>query len=366
MILTKLSKTEKQGISYGMISPFLYAIDSVLDIVLFAVVFSINYRGNLTLWQTITYSFVTSFFKDFLLFIYISFRTKGQIFKMFFNLFKHKKRAFWWTILGSLCGGPLGLTLTTATILYSGAAYGAALANFSPIVVLLFAFYFFRTKLNIQSWIGVGLAVSSFIGLAFYSSFLSDENFGFNLRIFIGVILAVLAVLTWSVETIIAEYVEKFGKSQSLSTEEKLVIKAGVSASSNLSFFLPLSLLFSLAAGEDQLVFAMFNVLFTSWESWLILIVIGLVVTFGRIGYWQAIARIGGGRADILYYLTVLITPLLVLVLSGLNVKGFEAPLGVTSAVYWILLFLQMTGVFLITIFSKNNKRHLFIKSEKK
>lgn len=363
MLLKNLTKKEKKGIFFGMGSPFFYAIDSVLDILLFAVVFGIGFRSQLSLWQTIVYAFITSFFKDFLLFFIVSIQNKMQALKLFFKLKKEKKRAFWWTILGSLCGGPLGLTLTTATILYSGAAYGSALANFSPIIVLLFATYFFRTKLNWKCWLGIGLAILGFVGIAFFSSFINGDSLEFNLRIFIGVIMAVLAVLTWSIETIVAEYTEKFGPKNSLNTNEKLIIKSTISTTSNLFFFIPFSLLCAFIAKETTLVFSMLETLFTSWESWLILIIIGIAVTFGRISYWISIANIGGGRADILYYLTVLTTPILVLILSAAHVIGFSDPLGVHSYVYWILLACQILGVFLITIYSKNNQEHLFRKN---
>ncbi len=360
----KLSKNEKKGIGYGGFSPILYSIDSVLDILLFAIIFGVGYQAKLSIWQIICYSFITSFFKDFLLYIFMNLKTKTNIIKTIIKISREKKRSFWWTFFGSICGGPLGFTLTTATILYSGAAYGSALSNFSPIIVLLFARIFFKTKLSYISWIGVFLAITGFLGISIYSSFVRGQSFHFNFRIFIGVIIAICAVLTWSVETIVAEYVEKFGKDQSLNNNEKLSIKSIVSSSTNLLIFIPLTLFLSYLSKQDKQTLNMLGKIFSSWQGWLILSSIGLVIVGGRSSYWYAISNIGGGRADILYYLTVLITPLLVLLLFALNVVGFQKPQGVTSWFYWVFLFSQMTGVFLITINSKNNKEHIFVKNK--
>ncbi|WKX02292.1 DMT family transporter [Candidatus Mycoplasma mahonii] len=365
VLIRKLNKIEKKGVGYGFGSPILYSIDSILDILLFALVFGVGYRSNLSIFQIITYSFVTSFIKDFMLFLFMSVKTKGKILKIFFKLHKEKRRAFWWTILGSLCGGPLGFTLTTATILYSGAAYGSALANFSPIIVLLFAVAFFKTKLNLKSWIGVVLAVGGFLGLSFYSSFTNDQSFAFNIRTFIGVILAILAVLTWSVETIISEYTEKFGKDKALTDDEKLCIKSTISSSTTLIFFIPVSIAIAYLLKDGSDVTSLLRTLLSSWQAWIILIAIGSAIVIGRLSYWYAISHIGGGRADILYYLTVLFTPLLVLTLNGLHVTGFDQPNGVKQWVYWVLLLTQIFGVFLVTFNSLNNKEHIFSKKVK-
>lgn len=356
------TREQKKGIVWGSASPLFYSIDAVLNILIFALVFNVGYRSHLSIWQTITYSFATSFIKDFALFIFMEFKTGGKVLKTFMHLYKTKRRAFIWTLFGSLSGGPLGFTFTTATILYSGAAYGSALANFSPIIVMLFSIRFFKTKLNWKGWVGIVLAILGFLGLSFYSSAISGTSFEFNTKVFIGVILAIVAVLTWAVETIIAEFTEKFGEEQSLNSEEKLVIKSTISSSSTLIFFIPVSWGIAYLANGGGVVTDMMSAILTSWEGWLILIAIGILITLGRVSYWYAISKAGGGRADILYYLSVLVTPILTVVLSQLSVIGFSDPLGIDKWAYWLLLSIQIIGVVLITLNTLNNKEHIYKK----
>lgn len=356
------TKTQKKGIVWGSISPLFYGIDSILNILIFAVIFNAGYRTNLSIWQTITYSFITSFIKDLSLFIFMEIKTKGKVLRTFIDLYRNKRKAFLWTIFGSLSGGPLGFTFTTATILYSGAAYGSALANFSPIIVMLFSVKFFKTKLNWKGWLGIALAVMGFLGLSFYSSATNGGSFEFNMKTFIGVILALIAVLTWAIETIISEYTEKFGKEHSLNDQEKLTIKSTIASSATILFFIPLSFVLSYLTNNGTEVSNMIAEIFTSWEGWLILIAIGSLITAGRVAYWYSISRAGGGRADILYYLSVLITPILTIILSQLSVVGFENPSGIDEWPYWTLLFTQIIGVILITLNTLNNKEHIYKK----
>ena len=356
------NKNQKRGLKFGIASPFFYAIDSVLDILLFAIIFGAGFRSKMGLSETVVYAFITSLVKDFMLFLALEIKTKGRVLEILLKLYREKPKAFWWTVLGSLFGGPLGFSLTTATILYTGAAYGSAMANFSPIIVMVFANKFFKTKLHWQGWLGVFLAVAGFTSLAFYSSFINGNSFEFNLRIFIGVILAILAVMTWSIETIVAEYTEKLGITKSLTDDEKLSIKSTFSSLSLIIIFIPISLIITYSIGDGSDVSNVLVKIFTNWQWYLILFSIGLIIVIGRFFYWFAISGLGGGRADILYYLTVLITPLIVILLNALNITGFYRPKGALDWIYWMLIFVQISGVFLVTWFAKNNKKHLFEK----
>lgn len=364
-LLSAFNKEQKRGLKLGILSPFFYAIDSVLDILLFATVFYTGYRQEMGLSQVIVYSFLTSLVKDFMLFLALEIKNKGRVLRTIIKVHREKPKAFWWTILGSLFGGPLGFSLTTASILYTGAAYGSALANFSPILVMLFANRFFKTKINWKGWIGVFLAVFGFTSLAFYSSFLDGNSFEFNARIFLGVILAILAVVTWSVETIVAEYTEKLGITKSLTDDEKLSIKATFSSLSLIMIFIPISLIITFAIGDGNSVSHLLKTLFSSWKAYVILFSIGIVIVIGRFFYWAAISGIGGGRADILYYLTVILTPLIVILLNALNIAGFTQPKGALKIFYWLFIFIQVSGVFLVTWNAKNSKKHLFEKNKR-
>ena len=357
-----LNKEQRKGVVLGSFSPFLYSFDTVFNILLFAIVFTTSYRSGMSLPLTMFYSFLTSFIKDFSLFIFQLLRTKGKIFKNFINNFRHKGKGFWLTVVGSLFGGPLGFSLTTASVIYSGAAYGSALANFSPIIVLVASRLFLKTQITKIGWIGVGLAIFGFIGVSFSASLglfdgsINVDAFAFNWRIFVGVILAILAVLTWSVETFVAEYVEKF-KDQALDTDDKLNIKSITSSLSTPIFFIPITLLLMYTTQENLEVNYFLSNLFSSYETYLLLIGIGFVIALGRIFYWYAIDKAGGGRADVLYYLSVIITPIITLVFSTIGVIGFEDPAGIKSWIYWILIFSQLLGVILITITTINSKQ---------
>lgn len=357
-----LNKEQRKGLKYGVSSPLFYSLDSLLDIILFGVIFSAVYRSQMHISVAFVYSVITSIIKDTSLFLYVSLRKNKHFFQIVKNIYKNKPKVFWLTVVGSISGGPLGFSLTTATILYNGAAYGSALSNFSPVVVLILCRIFLRTKINKIGWLGVLLTIIGFVGLAFSKA---GSIFHFDLKIFVGVILAIVTVLTWSVETFVAEYVEKL-ETQAMTTYEKLTVKSLVSAPFMLTILLPASFLITFLFGLNETTTKMLSKIFKSWEGWLILGAIGLIVTLGRFGYWKAIEYVGGGRADILYYLTILMVPILTFCLYLLNVPGFkEKPEGIFQWHFWFFIMIQITGIILIVLTSINSKEK-YIKNSSK
>jgi hypothetical protein len=95
----KLSLREKQGITFGSLTSVFYSINTLLNIVLFGLIFSTCYISGL--------------------------------------------------LFGVIFGGPIGFTLITAVILYNGASYGVAKADILyyltviivPIISIIFFIY---------------------------------------------------------------------------------------------------------------------------------------------------------------------------------------------------------------------------------
>jgi drug/metabolite transporter (DMT)-like permease len=172
--------------------------------------------------------------------------------------------------------------------------------------------------------------------------------------------LAIAAVLTWSVETFLAEYVGRL-KDGALSTDQKLLIKSITTTTFLSTLLLPLALLIAylLKTGYDNNnnAFVMMNTILTSYWGWVILLLIGILVTLGRWFYWSSINNIGGGRADILYYLTIIMVPIFTIIFYSINLPGFEEIKGARYWCFWAALSLELIGVILITLYSKNSEK---------
>ena len=341
-----LTAKEKHGITLGSTSAIFYSINTLLNIIIFGIVFSSSYRSSLSFGTILLYGTLTSFIKDFILTMTIVMWKQ----KSFFSVLKfYKQKSFWLLTLGIIFGGPIGFTLVTAAILYNGASYGVALSNFSPIIVTLLCYKFLRTKISKIGWASIATVIISITLL----SFVQTNSFHFTLRSFIGILIAIAAVLSWALETFFVEYVEKMGD-QDFTTPQKLALKSIVSTLFTPTILIPITYIIIAISGQLGQSNEMVKKIFLSWEGWAIFISIGVVVTMGRILYYKAIKNAGATRADILYYLTVILVPICSIIFWAVGIPGFTTPDGANKWYFWVLLFIQLVGIILITYTTKN------------
>ena len=124
-------------------------------------------------------------------------------------------------LIGSLLGGPVGMTGYVFAIKYLGASYTAMLSALYPAPGTFFAYVFLKEKMNGRQMGGLFLSVAGMMILGALSQGEEPRN------VMLGFLCAMLCVLGWSLEAVICAYAMK---NTEITNEHALMIRQGSSA----------------------------------------------------------------------------------------------------------------------------------------
>ncbi|KGM96552.1 DMT family transporter [Clostridium botulinum] len=200
------------GFILGSISGITWAIDTIIvGVVLISCGNMFNYK------ELIVLPFIIAFLKD--LFSCILLNIDIIISKKFTYILKcilsGKVKIL---ILGSILGGPIGMTLYIVSIKFISPEGAANISAIYPIVTAILSSIIIKEKLNFKSKLGV---IFSFIGVFIVGY--SKTQCNFNFMIGIGMLLVIITILCWALESILYSF--QVSKVLELSSMEALAIR---------------------------------------------------------------------------------------------------------------------------------------------
>ena len=108
-------------------------------------------------------------------------------------------------MLGGLLGFVISQTLTAESLKYTTPVYFSLVAALTPIAVMLLAAMFIKEEITPKKMMGVALGIGGAL-LMLYMSWKGGENSSGNNDL-LGIVLAILSVLTWAVYLIVTRKV---------------------------------------------------------------------------------------------------------------------------------------------------------------
>lgn len=267
-------KNTRKGLRFGILSGMLWGLDTVLISAVLGMSPFIETENAIFIAPFIS-TFVHDIFSSIWILIYniITRQTKDIT-----NIIMTNKN-IWIICLASLMGGPIGMTSYLLAVKYIGASYTASISSIYPIVAVLWAHILLKDKINKKGLLGLLLSVSALILLG-YSGY-EATNREYN----IGILLAMMCVLGWSLESVMCSYVMKHGYVNPI---QLLQIRQVISSIVYLIIIIPL------LNGMDLVI-----KLFKS-SIILDLAIISMFGTISYIFYYKSIDKIGAIKATTL------------------------------------------------------------------
>lgn len=215
-------------------------------------------------------TFLHDIFSSIWMVVYMLFKRQlGKTFKVL------KTRSGKYIMIGSILGGPVGMTGYLLAIKYIGPSYTAIISSLYPAVGALLSYVFLKEKMKSISIIGLLFSISGIIILG-YTPDGKIEN------LILGFIFAIICVIGWSSEAVICAYGMK---EEEVSPEQSLQIRQVTSAVVYGVLIIPIikGIKFTL------------SVIPTSGTG--IIILTALAGTASYVFYYKGIHKIGATRA---------------------------------------------------------------------
>lgn len=200
------------GFIFGSMSGITWAIDTIIVGVV------LNNCGNLfEVKELFVVPFIIAFLKD--LFSCILLNVEMIRIKKFKYILKNivsgKVKIL---ILGSILGGPIGMTLYIISIKFISPEGAANISAIYPIITAMLSSTIIKEKLSFKSKLGI---VFSFIGVFIVGYSKTQCNFNFITGI--GISLVVITILCWALESVL--YSLQVSKMLELSSTQALAIR---------------------------------------------------------------------------------------------------------------------------------------------
>jgi drug/metabolite transporter (DMT)-like permease len=107
-------------------------------------------------------------------------------------------------ILGSILGGPVGMTGNLLGIQLAGASYTSAITASYPVLGAVLGMIFLKEKVTPIGFVGIILAVLGAVTVGY-----NPPDGGSSIYFYIGIICSILAVVGWALEGVISTYCMK-------------------------------------------------------------------------------------------------------------------------------------------------------------
>lgn len=188
----------KRGIFLGLIAGALWGLDGVLmgiyfhetllkegeSIIVLSIVGACIHDGLAALW----------------IFIKNVMSNKGHLYKEVF-----RKISLKYLVVGSVLGGPIGMTGNLLGIQFSGASYTSGITSSYPVLGAVLGMIFLKEKINFKGIVGIFTAVLGAVVISYTPP--NNTNY---LYFYIGIGCAVFAVIGWALEGVISTYCMKY------------------------------------------------------------------------------------------------------------------------------------------------------------
>ena len=261
---------KRAGAAYGLLSGIMWALDTVfIGAILSRDLFVSS--GQALFLAPLVGTFLHDATSGLWITGYLS--LKGELKKALANIKTDGGR---FVILGSILGGPLGMTFYVLSIHHLGSSYAASFSAVYPAVGAFFSFLLLKDRLRPKNWFGLCISILFIILLG--SSGSEDASVPSRL----GFLYVLLCIICWGLECVLVAYGMK--KVQ-ISPEQSILLRQLVSTVTYCSVILPFFGGWHFAAG----VMAKKELFF--------LALVALAGSVSYLFYYKAIRAIGPAKA---------------------------------------------------------------------
>lgn len=265
-----MSKKNKLGISYGVLSGMFWGLDTLLTGFILSITPFISNEKAILIAPIIS-AFLHDILSSFWMMLFLG--VKKELTKTI-KLLKTKSARY--VAIAALFGGPIGMGAYLLAISYLGAGYTASISAVYPAVGAFFSYIFLKEKLSIKGWIGLSISILAIIILGYTPGGEVDSKF------FVGFVFAHVCVLGWSLESVICAYGMK---DDEINPEQALQIRQLVSGITYGIIIIPI-----ISGIELTKIVIQSNILS-------FIIITALIGTLSYIFYYRAIDSIGPVKA---------------------------------------------------------------------
>lgn len=286
---------------YAFLSGFLWGIDTALLAVL-TTFLSYNSSTNSVIFVGILGALLHDAVCAIFMWIYISTRKKWHKTLEILN----KPRILALIIVGSLLGGPLGMSGYVLAASNIGAGYAAAISAFYPAVGTVLSALILRERLSASKYAAFALALIAVSALGYFSCAQDAQSY-VNSNTILGLAGAILSVVGWGSEAVVCAWATR---QKSIDDEIILHIRQTTSAFAYviIAIIAIVSSIFVSSTGTSTGTSAVTS---TGLESYISLntsslqsfkiagmaIIVGLLGVSSYLCYYRGIAKVGASRA---------------------------------------------------------------------
>lgn len=286
---------------YAFLSGFLWGIDTALLAVL-TTFLSYNSSTNSVIFVGILGALLHDAVCTIFMWIYISTRKKWHKTLEILN----KPRILALIIVGSLLGGPLGMSGYVLAASNIGAGYAAAISAFYPAVGTVLSALILRERLSAAKYAAFALALIAVSALGYFSCAQDAQSYA-NSNTILGLAGAILSVVGWGSEAVVCAWATR---QKSIDDEIILHIRQTTSAFAYviIAIIAIVSSIFVSSTGTSTGTSAVTS---TGLESYISLntsslqsfkiagmaIIVGLLGVSSYLCYYRGIAKVGASRA---------------------------------------------------------------------
>lgn len=286
---------------YAFLSGFLWGIDTALLAVL-TTFLSYNSSTNSVIFVGILGALLHDAVCAIFMWVYISTRKKWHKTLEILN----KPRILALIIVGSLLGGPLGMSGYVLAASNIGAGYAAAISAFYPAVGTVLSALILRERLSAAKYAAFALALIAVSALGYFSCAQDAQSYA-NSNTILGLAGAILSVVGWGSEAVVCAWATR---QKSIDDEIILHIRQTTSAFAYviIAIIAIVSSIFVSSTGTSTGTSAVTS---TGLESYISLntsslqsfkiagmaIIVGLLGVSSYLCYYRGIAKVGASRA---------------------------------------------------------------------
>lgn len=286
---------------YAFLSGFLWGIDTALLAVLTAFL-NYNNSTNSAIFVGILGALLHDAVCAIFMWIYISTRKKWHKTLEILN----KPRILALIIVGSLLGGPLGMSGYVLAASNIGAGYAAAISAFYPAVGTVLSALILRERLSAAKYAAFALALIAVSALGYFSC-AQDAQSCSNSNTILGLAGAILSVVGWGSEAVVCAWATR---QKSIDDEIILHIRQTTSAFAYVIIAI-ISIVSSVFVSYTESSAGISTGISTGLESYISLntsslqplkiagmaIIVGLLGVGSYLCYYRGIAKVGASRA---------------------------------------------------------------------
>lgn len=286
---------------YAFLSGFLWGIDTALLAVL-TTFLSYNSSTNSVIFVGILGALLHDAVCAIFMWIYISTRKKWHKTLEILN----KPQILALIIVGSLLGGPLGMSGYVLAASNIGAGYAAAISAFYPAVGTVLSALILRERLSAAKYAAFALALIAVSALGYFSCAQDAQSY-VNSNTILGLAGAILSVVGWGSEAVVCAWATR---QKSIDDEIILHIRQTTSAFAYviIAIIAIVSSIFISSTGTSAVTSAVTS---SGLESYISLdtsslqafkiagmaIIVGLLGVSSYLCYYRGIAKVGASRA---------------------------------------------------------------------